>query len=304
MRIYPDASVGALCSLFCKSRQSYYKWHPSEFGHAAMESVVLEQTVKLRSEAPAMGAYKIYLMLLDIFGRGNMMGRDAFYALLKSNGLSLKKRISHRTTHSYHHFHKWPNLVKGFTAEKPNQLWVSDITYLLLSDGSVCYLHLVTDAFSRKIVGWCLSTTLKASRSLEALDMAIAEALKAGADLSGLIHHSDRGIQYCSHLYVGRLKSLGVSISMTEDGNPTENAIAERVNGILKHEYLLASPLDGISEAYNAVWRAIGHYNSVRPHMSLGYKTPQLVHEHPDQIGPKAWKKRVYATDKTAILGT
>jgi transposase InsO family protein len=288
--------VGTLCSLFSRSRQAYYKWHPSEFRYAAMESLVLDQTAKIRVDAPCMGAYKIYLILLDIFGRGNMMGRDAFYSLLKSNGLSLKKRTSRRTTHSCHHFHKWPNLVKGLCVDAPNRLWVSDITYLLLSDGGVCYLHLVTDAFSRKIVGWCVSSTLHASRSLEALDMAICEALKSGADLSRLIHHSDRGIQYCSHLYVTRLKSVGARISMTEDGNPTDNAIAERVNGILKQEYLCSQHMDGISEAYNAVWRAIGHYNGVRPHMSLGYKTPQLVHDHPEQIGPKAWKKRVYST--------
>ena len=175
-------------------------------------------------------------------------------------------------------------------------------TYIPLADGSVCYLHLVTDVFSRKIVGWCLSSTLHARNSLEALDMAIAAAVERGDDLSQLIHHSDRGIQYCSHLYVGRLNVLGAAISMTEDGNPTDNAIAERVNGIVKNEYLTGRSLCDTMEAYSAISKAIGHYNNVRPHMSLGYMTPAKVYGDPGCKGDRAWKKREYGGGNQAPL--
>ena len=302
--VYTEASIGTLCGLFGMSRQAYYKWHPHELRHAAMESIALEQTRRIRQDAPGMGSYKVYLMLADIFGRANMMGRDAFFRLLQENGLTLPRRKGRRTTNSYHHFHKWPNLVKGFEPDGPNRLWVSDITYILLADGGVCYLHLVTDVYSRKIVGWCVSSTLHASHSLEALDMAIAAAVERGDDLSQLIHHSDRGIQYCCHLYVGRLKSLGVSISMTEDGNPTDSAIAERVNGIVKNEYLAGRHFGDVMEAYSAIAKAIGHYNNVRPHMSLGFVTPAKVYEEPDKKGHKAWKKRLYGGGNTTALAT
>ena len=292
--VYTEASIETLCGLFGKSRQAYYKWRPHELRHAAMESIALEQTRKIREEAPGMGSHKIYLMLVDIFGRENMMGRDAFFRLLQENGLTLPRRKGRRTTNSFHHFHKWPNLVKGFEPEAPNRLWVSDITYIPLADGGVCYLHLVTDVFSRKIVGWCLSSSLHARNSLEALDMAISAAVGRGEDLSLLIHHSDRGIQYCSHLYVGRLKALGASISMTEDGNPTDNAIAERVNGIVKNEYLTGRSLSDTMEAYSAISKAIAHYNSVRPHMSLGYVTPAKVYDEPACKRDKAWKRRTF----------
>jgi transposase InsO family protein len=302
--VYTEASIETLCGLFGKSRQAYYKWHPRELRHAAMETIALEQTCKIREEAPGMGSYKIYLMLVDIFGRDNMMGRDAFFRLLQENGLTLPRRKGRRTTHSFHHFHKWSNLIKGFEPDAPNRLWVSDITYIVLSDGGVCYLHLVTDVYSRKIVGWCLSSTLHASHSLEALDMAIAAAVERGDDLSQLIHHSDRGIQYCSHLYVGRLNALGASISMTEDGNPTDNAIAERVNGIVKNEYLTSRGFSDIMEAYSAISRAIGHYNNVRPHMSLGYVTPAMVYDEPCRKGVRAWKKRRYGDANAASVAT
>lgn len=119
-----------------------------------MASVMLEEVRRIRDDAPGMGAYKLYLILQDVFGRENMMGRDAFFDLLRSNGLMVKRRKSHSTTNSYHHFHKWPNLIKGYTPDAPNRLCVSDITYIMI-DGGVCYLHLVTDAFSRKIIGYC-----------------------------------------------------------------------------------------------------------------------------------------------------
>ena len=170
----------------------------------------------------------------------------------------------------------------------PNLLWVSDITYIPLADNNCCYLHLVTDAYSHKVVGWCLSPTLEARYTLEALRQAISQA--QGYDLGKLIHHSDRGVQYCCNDYVNELGSHGISISMTEDYNPTDNGIAERVNGILKTEKLYRQPLYGnIEEAREGIGRFLGFYNEQRPHMSIGYKTPSQAHQQEgEQV--RMWK--------------
>ena len=169
-----------------------------------------------------------------------------------------------------------------------NALWVSDITYIEIEEGC-CYLHLVTDAYSHKIVGWCLSESLQARYSVEALMQAIGQA---GDDLSGLVHHSDRGIQYCSNAYVFELESRGALISMTEDHNPTDNAVAERVNGIIKQELVYPSRrFRDIQEARERIGRFIQFYNGQRPHRSIGMLTPSQAHR---LYGPlqNLWKKR------------
>ena len=147
----------------------------------------------------------------------------------------LKPERRRHTTNSNHNYRKYKNLIKGLVISRPNQLWVADITYIETDDG-VAYLHLVTDAWTHEIIGWMLSDSLMASNTIAALKMGIEH--NKGLDLSGLIHHSDRGSQYCSNAYVDMLKSVNASISMTEDYKPTDNAIAERVNGIIKQEWL------------------------------------------------------------------
>lgn len=222
-----------------------------------------------------------------VFG-DQMLGRDAFYGLLEREGMKLKRPKPRHTTNSNHRFHKWKNLVKGFVPYGPNLLWVSDITYIQLASGNCCYLHLVTDAYSHKVVGWCLSHTLEARYTIEALRMAINQA--KDADLSKLIHHSDRGVQYCCNAYVEELQKYHISISMTEDYKPTDNGIAERINGIIKTEKLYRQPLyRSIDEAYNGISDFINFYNDRRPHMSIGYQTPSQVHQ---QTGPqeKQWQ--------------
>lgn len=222
-----------------------------------------------------------------IFGKG-MMGRDAFYAFLEREGLKLRRPKPRHTTNSNHRFHKWKNLIKDFVPSGPNMLWVSDITYIQMNNGRCCYLHLVTDAYSRKVVGWCLSETLEAKYTLEALSAAVRQA--GQSDLSRLIHHSDRGVQYCCNAYVEALQSLGARISMTEDYKPTDNGIAERVNGIIKTEKLYRrSPYADIYEARDDIASFIDFYNNRRPHMSIGYKTPSKAHT---QTGPqeRMWK--------------
>ena len=241
----------------------------------------------VREEDPGIGQRKLWLMSSSVFGE-SMMGRDAFFALLEREGLKLKRPKPRHTTNSNHRFHKWKNLIKNYIPLCANRLWVSDITYVLLSNGKCCYLHLVTDAYSHMVIGWYLSETLEAKYTVKALRQAINQA--QGVDLSGLIHHSDRGVQYCCNAYVEELQKIGASISMTEDYKPTDNGIAERVNGIIKMEKLYqVSPYKDIEEARREIGKFITFYNERRPHMSIGGQTPIVAHQ---QTGPqkKLWK--------------
>ena len=242
---------------------------------------MLETVACIRSEDPGIGCRKLWLMLRSLYGGDAVPGRDSFFRLLRRRGLVLPRPKPRRTTNSNHRYHKWKNLVRGFTPTGANQLWVADITYIPLEYGSTCYLHLVTDAYSHKIVGWKLSPSLRASESLDALGQAIRQAVAMrGSDrLDGLVHHSDRGVQYCCDAYVGELRRHGIAVSMTEDYSPTDNAVAERVNGIVKQEAVNRRRAFGdIAEARGAIGRYISFYNSRRPHMSIGDKTPDVVH--------------------------
>ena len=232
---------------------------------------------EIRSQAPGLGAYKLFVMLKDVFGV-SMPGRDRFYALMHDNGLMLKPERRRHTTNSNHSYRKYTNLVKGFRPERINSLWVADITYIDTDDG-VVYLHLLTDAFTHEIIGWILSDTLTAVNTLNALEDGIRLAGNWGT--SGLIHHSDRGVQYCSRAYVDRLASINASISMTEDYNPTDNAVAERINGILKQEWLyrMKRPCN-MEDAENILRRIILFYNGRRPHRN-----------NPDMMPPSIFRK-------------
>ena len=201
------------------------------------------------------------------------MGRDAFFELLRDNGLLVRrKRYRVRTTFSSHRFRKYPDLRRDLVPERPNQLWVSDITYIRIKE-DFAYLSLVTDAYSRKIIGFCVSHDLSTDNCLSALKMALSTHLTD----QPLIHHSDRGTQYCSKAYTELLKRKGIAISMTQSGNPRDNAIAERVNGILKMEFL-DRKFDNVNQAYKAVKSAIEIYNTVRIHSSLNMLTPDKAH--------------------------
>jgi len=177
-----------------------------------------------------------------------------------------------RTTNSYHHFHTYNNLIKDFSPEQSNQVWVTDITYIRTING-FCYLALVTDLYSRKIVGYDTSDSLELVGALRALKMAIRNA----DNLKKLIHHSDRGVQYCSYAYTGELLKRDIKISMTEENHCYENAVAERVNGILKDEFYLDQTFYSTRYAKMAVKNAIKLYNNERLHLSLVYKTPNYI---------------------------
>ena len=187
--------------------------------------------------------------------------------------LTLRKKYSSRTTNSLHRFYKYHNIIKDFKASRPNQIWVSDITYIRTIKG-FCYLALITDAYSRKIVGYDLSNSLELSGCVRALNKALYKA----KNTQGLIHHSDRGIQYCSNVYTKILKQHNIAISMTEDNHCYENAMAERINGILKDEFYLDQTFTDVDLAKRATKNAINLYNQVRLHLSLDYKTPNMVY--------------------------
>ena len=277
--------------LFGKSRQTYYQNKKREVRKISYYTEIIRTVIDIRSESPNTGCFKLYVMLCSIYGRERMPGRDTFFNMLRRKHLMLKRHQSRSTTDSNHRYHKYKNLIKGFDPTVPNQLWVADITYIPLVDG-VCYLHLVTDAYSHKIVGWSLATGLHAIYTVSALMMAIESTGRT--NLKGLIHHSDRGCQYCCDAYVGVLKEYGISISMTEDYKPTDNAIAERVNGILKTEWLYSKQLPNTEEeARQEIEKNIEFYNTKRPHMSIGMLTPEQAHTMEGKL-PKMWKKKIY----------
>jgi IS30 family transposase len=262
--------------LFGISRQAWY-FQKQETQKEALETeIILKSVNEKRKQMPRIGAKKLMYLLSDEFeGHGIKMGRDKFFDFLRANNLLInKKRKYTKTTDSFHRYHKYPNLIKNIRYIKPNKLYVSDITYIRLKTG-FAYLSLITDAYSRKIVGYKLHPDLSKEGCIYALQMAVSN-LKS--DDKHIIHHSDRGSQYCSDEYVRILKKNHFLISMTENGDPYENAIAERVNGILKDEFNLDATFDSFSHAEEKVRISIDTYNMHRPHLSLNYKTPFNVH--------------------------
>jgi transposase InsO family protein len=237
-----------------------------------------------------MGGRKLYELLEPFMLEHQIkMGRDALFNVLSSYNLLVKRRKRRvYTTQSFHWLRKYPNRIRGFIPRRSNQLWVSDITYWKIKSGYL-YISFVTDAYSRKIVGYHVADTLESMETLKALQMAIKENSDS---LHNLIHHSDRGIQYCSFPYVSLLQRYGISISMTENGDPLENPIAERVNGIIKNEYLDGYEVNELNKGRQLLDRVIDVYNKERPHMSLGNLTPDQVHENPNIEIENYWKKR------------
>ena len=265
--------MGDVCQELGITRQGHHKALAAEPAAALASEMVVQLVAERRRALPRLGGLKLHHLTKDDLGAmGIKLGRDRFFDVLREEHLLVERRRSRtRTTNSFHRFRIWPNLVKGLDVTRPNQVWVSDITYIR-HRGGFAYLFLVTDVYSRKIVGWALGETLETRWSLDALAMAIKGA---GAPLAGLIHHSDRGVQYCSGDYVNGLKGERIEISMAEAGNPYENAIAERVNGILKDEFLLDRTMEDTQTARRAVRQAVGAYNTLRPHRSIGLMMPE-----------------------------
>lgn len=268
------ASVQEVCACFELTRDAYYKFFKRKQKQEAVTKKVLKLVKEERKYQPRVGTRKLYSALHDSFEFENLkVGRDKLFDILKHNKMLVKrKKASCKTTDSYHRFHKYCNLIKDMKVTAPNQVWVSDITYIRTIKG-FCYLALITDMYSRKIVGYDISDSLELAGCLRALKKALWQAKPA----AGLTHHSDRGIQYCSNQYVEALKKKGVKISMTEENHCYENAMAERVNGILKDEFYLDQCFSSTHHARIAAENAIHIYNNKRLHVSLGYKTPNYV---------------------------
>lgn len=250
--------------------------------------MLLSEIKRLRMDLPSIGVDVLHHQLTEFRQQHKIkIGRDKLANLLRSNGLLINRKTRRaKTTWSYHRFTKYPNLTAGKQILAPNKLWVSDITYVLIARGFV-YLSLITDAYSRKIVGWAVAESLGVCGPLSALKM----ALKAnkGRLSSELIHHSDRGVQYCCNDYIALLKGSKVAISMTEQGDPYENALAERMNRTIKEEMLLNRGFADYSAAKIEIERAIVNYNTLRPHGSCNYYTPDQAHWMEGELAKK-WR--------------
>lgn len=287
LAVHPGGhSVCGLCRLFGVSKQAYYKHVDHAFARLAHERFLIEYVRTVRQLAPGIGGEKLWLMYTAYFGSNNSLGRDSFLSVLQEHGLMLRKhRKSCRTTHSNHGLPMYPDLVGNLLLTRPNQVWVSDITYVPTDEG-FCYLSIVTDAYTHQVIGWFTAPTLEAIYTLEALKMACRGLHENDFNL---IHHSDRGIQYASLLYTSHLKGLNIQISMTESGDPKDNAIAERINGILKTEFLNHYHFENLAQVRDKVNLAIDFYNGQRPHRSLDMMTPVQAREKTGLI-KKRWK--------------
>lgn len=273
---YHRISLVRLCRLLGITRQAWYQQTWREEVQSIEEQLIVDEVVRIRQRHRRMGGRKLYELLEPFMLEHQIkMGRDALFNVLSAHRLLVRKRRRGvRTTQSFHWMRKYPNLIRDYTPTAPNQLWVSDITYWRISTGYV-YISFITDAYSRKVVGYHVAETLEAVETQKALEMALS-----GLDElpNNLIHHSDRGLQYCSSKYVKLLQDYGIGISMTEHGDPLENAIAERLNGIIKHEYLIGKNISSIKNARKELGNAVQLYNQERPHNSIGNLTPENVH--------------------------
>jgi putative transposase len=282
----------SLCGLFGYSRQAFYKQQRLQIVKQSTDALILQQVIHIRKEQPRCGTRKLLVMLQPFFKKQRIkIGRDTFFLLLAENKLLIRKRKrSTHTTNSKHFFRRYPNLVAHFTPLHAHELWVADITYIPMKE-RFAYLYLITDAYSRKIVGFHVSDDMRVASAIVALQKAIDQK---PADAI-VIHHSDRGLQYCSNDYVALLKSHYARISMTQNGDPYENAMAERVNGILKTE-LISNSYPDLKAAMQHIARCITVYNYKRVHSSLNWQIPDKVHT---QAGPqiKKWKN-YYKTKK------
>jgi len=268
------SGISEICACFGLQRDAWYKYQKRYHKRKKVKNKVVELVKEERKYQPRVGTRKLLEALHPSFETAHIkVGRDGLFDILREeNMLIRRKKASCKTTNSYHHFHKYGNLIKDREITAPNQVWVADITYIRTVKG-FCYLALITDLFSRKIVGYDISDTLELTGCLGAFK----RAQKAARPAAGLVHHSDRGVQYCSNQYVNELKKHKIMISMTEENHCYENAVAERVNGILKDEFYLDQCFFSTEKAKLATKSAIRLYNNKRLHLSLGYKTPNEV---------------------------
>lgn len=287
---YPSVSLIRICRLLGVTRQAFYQffWHKEELNNE--EQLILAEVRALRQIHPVIGTRKLYCLLQPFLLEHQIkIGRDALFELMATNKLLVRKRKRKiYTTQSNHWLKRYPNLTKSWYPEAPEQLWVADITYVPILNGFL-YLSLITDAYSHKIMGFHIAETLEAVYTTKALKMAIQNQTYKR---NKLIHHSDRGIQYCSSEYVKILNDNNIQISMTESGDPLENPIAERINGIIKHEYLTYCKINDHIQAMEQLKYIVDRYNNERPHQSINMLTPDLVHQNQILVN-RRWGKSI-----------
>lgn len=286
---FKGISLVDLCSWFGLTRQAYYQNRRRVLQTATEQEILILEILGIRKKHKCLGGRKLFGKLEEFMNEHQIkMGRDAFFDLLRSGGLLVRKRKRyHVTTNSNHWMKKYPNLIKDMEPMGPNHIWVSDITYWKTKGGHY-YISFITDSYSRKIVGYQVAQTMEAIESVYALKMALKGL---GRGFFVMIHHSDRGSQYCSAGYVKLLRKNNIQISMTENGDPLENAIAERLNGIIKGEYLFDYQINSLKEAKSVLKSVVKLYNEERPHSSVGNMVPSQVHEGSlDKEVRRLWK--------------
>jgi transposase InsO family protein len=273
--VYP---VDGLCKLFGVTKQAYYKYDENAvLFKVAQEELVLKYIKGIREKDHGIGGMKLWYMYRKELGNNSPVGRDRFENIVDKYGLKVRARVRKpKTTDSRHGLPIYPNIIRNFIPTAPNQLWVSDITYIPIWQDKYsyvfCYLSLILDAYTEEIVGWSVGSTLETAHSIESLTKALKRI--EGRGNINLIHHSDRGCQYASNEYVSILKQYEIRISMTESGDPKENAQAERINNTMKNELLKGVVFHNIEEVKTAVAVAVDFYNNERPHMSIDMMTP------------------------------
>lgn len=275
--------------MFNISRNGYYKKINSDQEKEKNESEIIKLVMNKRKQMARLGTIKLYDMIKkDMIKKDIKCGRDKLFFVLRKNNLLVKKKKNYtRTTNSYHRFRTYKNLIEGLIITRPEQVWVCDITYIKTRDGNL-YLFLITDAYSKKIMGYEISDNMKVSSGIKALQMAIKNRMYPDKEL---IHHSDRGLQYCHPDYTKMLEDSNIGISMTTKYDPYENAIAERVNGILKSEFDIGYIDAGAGYAKKEVKKSINTYNTFRTHLSCEMMTPENAHKHGKYI-LKKWHKK------------
>ena len=304
MRELPlKAGLGRLCGLFGMTRQAYYEqgWHRDD--QCMAEHGILDLVREIRADG-LFGARSMLDMLGPKLAEHNLqIGRDRFFELLRANGLLVRPRRKYvSTTNSRHHYHKWPYLIGNMEITEAERVWVCDITYIRTVSGFL-YLFLITDAYSHKVMGYHLSHTLEAKGAAAALRMALSQRIYPDREL---IHHSDRGVQYCSTNYVKMLQDAGILISMTEGASPHQNTIAERINRTFKEQLYMDQTFGSYKEAMARLVKAVEVYNCKKPHLSCSKMTPAQAHVTIEPL-KREWKdysKKPTSAEALAALHT
>ncbi len=272
--LHPRVTVYEACGLFGFTRQAYYQGFRRGYESSVKIDEILAAVNKIRGKHPKMGSRKLKVLLARDYGID--VGRDSLFEIMRNAGLLVRKRTRHRrTTFCGHGMRTYPNLIKEIVPSRPDEIWVADITYLHV-EGRHMYVFLVTDVYSRMVIGWKVADNMRHDNAIEALRKAL-RGMNPRYKQAPVIHHSDRGSQYCSIDYVKLMNNNDMAISMTESGDPRDNSVAERVNGILKNEYLY--PLQvSMAGLRMRVHKAVHMYNTERPHLSLNMNTPEHVY--------------------------